>query len=246
MSLLEGSGTRGRVEEVPKAVAIVVLSGMLQDRRDAPMGEWLDAADRFEGGIDLFKAGKAGLIIFTGGHVPWKPDARPEGEILRDRAVKLGVPNGRIIVTGKVGNTEQEAKAVKNIIRNSEFGFRNQAQPMNTAKREKQEGGSTSNTGPATQPSTDHPKPCTLAQTDTSVYRQRIILVTSAFHMPRARMLFERQGLEVEPYQVDFRVSDLDRTTILSFIPRAEFLERSEAAIREWLGFLYYSIYSRG
>ncbi|NBT06573.1 MAG: YdcF family protein [Betaproteobacteria bacterium] len=32
-----------------------------------------------------------------------------------------------------------------------------------------------------------------------------ILLVTSAFHMPRAKALFEAQGLRVTPYPVDFR-----------------------------------------
>ena len=34
----------------------------------------------------------------------------------------------------------------------------------------------------------------------------RILLVTSAFHMQRAQCLFERQGLVVEPFPVDFQV----------------------------------------
>jgi uncharacterized SAM-binding protein YcdF (DUF218 family) len=32
-----------------------------------------------------------------------------------------------------------------------------------------------------------------------------ILLVTSGFHMPRARRLFERQGLRVVPAPVNFR-----------------------------------------
>ena len=109
-----------------EAEAIVVLSGMLRDRRDAPLGEWSEAVDRFEGGIDLIKANKAPILIFTGGHVPWLPDARPEGEVLCERAVKLGVPKEKILVTGKVGNTEAEASAVRNLIRNSKIGIRKQ------------------------------------------------------------------------------------------------------------------------
>jgi uncharacterized SAM-binding protein YcdF (DUF218 family) len=58
-------------------------------------------------------------------------------------------------------------------------------------------------------------------------------------------MLFERQGFEVEPFPVDFQTSDRPRTTILSFLPKAENLEDSETAMREGVGMLYYSIIKR-
>ena len=95
VAFVEGAGGRPEVERIQEAEAIVVLSGMLQDRKDAPLGEWSEAVDRFEGGIELIKANKAPILIFTGGHVPWLPDARPEGEVLCERAVKLGVPKRR-------------------------------------------------------------------------------------------------------------------------------------------------------
>ena len=34
---------------------------------------------------------------------------------------------------------------------------------------------------------------------------KRIILVTSAFHMYRAQMLFEKQGIKMIPYKKDFK-----------------------------------------
>ena len=39
------AGGRREVEGIEPADAIVVLGGMLQDRNDAPFGEWLDAVD---------------------------------------------------------------------------------------------------------------------------------------------------------------------------------------------------------
>ena len=222
---LSGGATqvsRQEVEEVQNADAIVVLSGMLQDRKDAPWGEWSEAVDRFEGGIELIKANKAPILIFTGGHVPWLPDARPEGEVLCERAVKLGVPKEKILVTGKVGNTEAEAEAVRNLIRNSKIGIRKQL-TANSQQPTKSVGSGQLAVGG----------------------KPSIILVTSAFHMPRAKMLFERQGFEVEPFPVDFRVSDRQRTTILSFLPKAEYLEDSETAMREGMGILYYSVIKR-
>ena len=229
MALFEGTSGRGQVKEVQDGDAIVVLSGMLRDRKDTPLGEWSEAVDRFEGGIELFQARKAPLLIFTGGHVPWRPDDRPEGEILRERVVKLGVPKEKILVTGKVGNTEDEAWAVKKVLQNLENRNAEIEKPESqkqTAKNQErleavksEEGGVKNNL--------------------------RIILVTSAFHMPRAKMLFERQGFEVEPFPADFQNSDRPSTTILSFVPSAQALAKSETAMREGMGILYYSVIKR-
>ena len=37
--------------------------------------------------------------------------------------------------------------------------------------------------------------------------KKKIILVTSAFHMKRAKKVFEREGISVQPYPVDFKSS---------------------------------------
>ena len=67
----------------------------------------------------------------------------------------------------------------------------------------------------------------------------RILLVTSAFHMPRARALFEAQGLTVLPFPVDFRVVE-NETTMLDFLPNPGALETTSSALRELLGRAYY------
>lgn len=69
--------------------------------------------------------------------------------------------------------------------------------------------------------------------------RGTILLVTSAFHMPRARALFEAQGLKVLPFPVDFRVVE-NETTVLDFLPNPGALETTTNAMRELLGRLYY------
>ncbi len=74
---------------------------------------------------------------------------------------------------------------------------------------------------------------------------RRVILVTSAFHMPRARALFEREGLEILPFPVDFKVS-VEKLTLLDFLPSAGHLAMSERALREMLGRLYYRYVFRG
>ena len=85
MRFVEGPLRRAPVSSVANADAIVVLSGMLHQINGAPLGEWGDAVDRFEGGIDLFKAGKASVIVFTRGQMPWHTHSVPEGELLARR-----------------------------------------------------------------------------------------------------------------------------------------------------------------
>jgi len=73
----------------------------------------------------------------------------------------------------------------------------------------------------------------------------RIILVTSAFHMKRAKKVFEREGIIVEPYPVDFKSGDSIISSIknpLKWIPNASSLNSTSDALREILGRLVYLI----
>jgi uncharacterized SAM-binding protein YcdF (DUF218 family) len=69
---------------------------------------------------------------------------------------------------------------------------------------------------------------------------KRIILVTSAYHMYRARRLFEKQGLIVIPYRVDFKSLTTDSLTFMDYLPNAESLAKTELGLRELMGRLYY------
>ena len=64
---------------------------------------------------------------------------------------------------------------------------------------------------------------------------QRWVLVTSAFHMPRARALFEAQGFRIIPRPGDFRtLGPQDRWHVFG-IP-SEGLRRLDVAAKEWVG----------
>lgn len=113
---LEGGAERIPAAAAVTADAIVVLSG---GRPVAPgraaISEWTDG-DRFWAGIELFQAGRAPLLVFTGG---WSPaqQSEPEGEILARYAAMLGVRPEQIAVTSKVLNTADEAQAVAAILK---------------------------------------------------------------------------------------------------------------------------------
>jgi uncharacterized SAM-binding protein YcdF (DUF218 family) len=64
---------------------------------------------------------------------------------------------------------------------------------------------------------------------------KRLLLVTSAFHMPRAEGCFRAVGLSVDTLPVDYRAYDPGRFSG-SWLPRASHLERSTMALREWFG----------
>ena len=69
---------------------------------------------------------------------------------------------------------------------------------------------------------------------------KRIILVTSAYHMYRAKRLFEIQGFDVVPYKVDYKASRNNTTKLMDFLPSAGNLELSETGIREIFGRIFY------
>jgi len=71
---------------------------------------------------------------------------------------------------------------------------------------------------------------------------KKIILVTSAYHMYRAKRLFEKKGFEVIPYKVDFKTGSIGLITFIDFLPSAINLKLSEVGIREIIGRIYYFI----
>jgi uncharacterized SAM-binding protein YcdF (DUF218 family) len=75
----------------------------------------------------------------------------------------------------------------------------------------------------------------------------RVLLVTSALHMPRAVALFRCAGFDVVPAPADFWVSDDDRLgfgngslegVVLGLLPDAENLANTTRALKEYLGLM--------
>jgi uncharacterized SAM-binding protein YcdF (DUF218 family) len=188
---VEGHAVRTHAASLPQADAIVILGGVLLSppAEDPTIFEWWDP-DRFFGGLEALAAGKAPVLVFTGGKLPWEHEGFNEGKLLQQTAHRLGISPERTLLTGDVESTEQEAKAVRALL-------------------------------PPEQ--------------------QKIILVTSAFHMHRAQRLFEAERFIVTPYRVDFKVPN-ERTTFLDFVPQAKAFFRASEATREWLGRLYYEL----
>jgi uncharacterized SAM-binding protein YcdF (DUF218 family) len=71
---------------------------------------------------------------------------------------------------------------------------------------------------------------------------KRIILITSAFHMYRAKKLFEKQGFFVIPYKVDYKTNQNKAIRFIDFLPSANNLGQTETGIREIIGRIFYLI----
>ena len=69
--------------------------------------------------------------------------------------------------------------------------------------------------------------------------RQRVALVTSAWHMPRAAFLFRRAGVDFLPCPADFCARDGPRLSWGSLAWDTGSLERSTSAVHEWIGLLW-------
>ncbi|MEQ1761401.1 MAG: YdcF family protein [Vicinamibacterales bacterium] len=194
MRAVEGPTDRALATQAPTADAIVVLSAgrTVAPGRDS-VSEWEDA-DRFFGGVELFLAGKANLLVFTGAR-PSGPQGAPlEGATLSAYATQMGVPIDHVATTGPVANTQDEANDVAVLLRDRRAG------------------------------------------------PTRVLLVTSAFHMPRAQYLFEKAGLTVVPFPVDFRRVAGSRPGLADLLPSAVALQKTHTMLHELYGRIFYRL----
>jgi uncharacterized SAM-binding protein YcdF (DUF218 family) len=182
------------LDKVDKTDAIVPLGGIFgASVREGYLSNLTDASERLDAGIELWQRRKADWLVFTGGRIPWAKQAEVEGALAKRAATARGVPAEKILVTGEVGNTRDEANALAALMR--ERGW------------------------------------------------AKIVLVTSAWHMPRAARLFRKAGVNFVPFPVDYQVNPNGSLTLLDFLPRAEGLRYTETALREWYGILFYGLF---
>lgn len=73
------------------------------------------------------------------------------------------------------------------------------------------------------------------------IQAKKVILVTSAFHLPRALGLLKKAGIHAVPVASDFYVTD-NRYDPFSFIPHPGSLSLSSVAVKEYLGLFVYRL----
>jgi uncharacterized SAM-binding protein YcdF (DUF218 family) len=78
-----------------------------------------------------------------------------------------------------------------------------------------------------------------------------VILVTSAMHMPRAKALFENQGIDVIPAPADFTITEQNWQSVfhpsigelvINLLPNASALNLTTTVLKEYFGLLVYNL----
>lgn len=173
------------VSALPQADAIVVLGGGVTPPAlggETPNLE--SGADRVWHGARLFLAGKAPLVLLSGGSDP-AFNATSEAAAMRQFMLAFGVPDKAMVLEGQSRSTSQNARFSAAML--ADRGI------------------------------------------------ERILLVTSALHMPRAVARFEDAGLTVIAAATDHEV--MPEPVWRAWLPRTDALDGSARAMKEWVGY---------
>ncbi|MBX7058981.1 MAG: YdcF family protein [Leptospirales bacterium] len=187
---LESAYPQMRSADAPQADAIVVLGGMsdpLSARLEGP--EFLDSVDRILAAELLWRAGKAPLLVISGGLGLMLQRGEPEARALQRWLLARGIPQSAIVIGDRSRNTAENA--------------------IETAALARSRGWT------------------------------RVLLVTSAFHLPRATLCFRKQGLAVIPFPTDYYRSVVDPGPE-GIMPAPGAMSLSTVAIKEYLGIVAY------
>ena len=181
-------------QDAPQAQAIVVLGGAVHIPSQVHRASGItDSTDRVLEAFRLYRAGKAPLILCSGGSNPISGSGRPaESTVMKALLEEWGVPASAILVEDRSLSTRQ----------NAEFSFE-----MLGARQ-----------------------------------MRRILLVTSASHMPRALPVFRRAGFDAVPAPADFRTGWGVPDPVSGWMPSAASLDASSTAIKEWIGLAVYRV----
>jgi len=72
--------------------------------------------------------------------------------------------------------------------------------------------------------------------------KQKIIVVTSAFHAARSKIIFEKKGFDVQIYKVDYLANDEVYNNFLNYLPNSNATIMLSLMFKEIIGIIYYSL----
>ncbi|NEP13374.1 MAG: YdcF family protein [Symploca sp. SIO2C1] len=103
--------------ELPTAQAIVILGGVTRSvakpRSEVDLRE---QGDRILSGAQLYRQGKAPLVIASGGRIAWRSGGAPESADMAEILKFMGVPESAILQDSESLNTYENAVNVKQIL----------------------------------------------------------------------------------------------------------------------------------
>lgn len=171
------------VQSLPEKQAMVVLGGGMVPAVDEMVFPRLQSgADRIWHAARIYHAGKAPLIVLSGGRPSLTRQS--EAQAMQIFLLDLGVAEQALVLEEESANTRENAENSARILSDLDI-------------------------------------------TD-------ILLVTSAFHMPRAKALFEAQGLKVTPASTDYQA--IHTPGWRGWVPSTKALDISSRAIKELVG----------
>jgi uncharacterized SAM-binding protein YcdF (DUF218 family) len=104
-------------ERSASADAIVVLGGCLAPERPPRLSaELVESSDRLLHAARLYRAGKAPVVLASGGAVPWTSTSRPESEAMAAFLVEWGVLRTAILVDTRSRTTRENAVETERIL----------------------------------------------------------------------------------------------------------------------------------
>jgi len=188
--------------ELPKAEAIVILGGATRPQiYPRPGVDVSEEGDRILYGAQLYREGKAPIVILSGGRtLDWQGVSASESADMATLIVNMGVPASAILQDPTSLNTHENAVNVQKILQQRGI--------------------------------------------------KKVLLVTSALHMPRSLKIFQKQGIDAIAAPTDFLVSteELDSSSdtlgyrLLNALPDARNLDRLTRSLKEYIGLFIYGL----
>ncbi|MGC1178198.1 MAG: YdcF family protein [Methyloceanibacter sp.] len=96
------------VEMLPQSDVVIVLGGALGQPLP-PRVELGGPTSRIMEALRIYRAGKAPLIVISGGNLPWQATVVPESQLIADLLVELGAPRSALILETGSRNTRENA-----------------------------------------------------------------------------------------------------------------------------------------
>jgi len=175
--------------EVQTADAIVVLGGNTANNR----ANWFEpydkdtAAARIDRAAELYKAGRAPLIVLSGGALEGSvSEAQGMAHTLR----QMGIPEAAMVLENASRNTYENAALTQDALADHHIG--------------------------------------------------KVLLVTSALHMPRAMAAFDKQGVEAVAAPGKPQIFPPPDRPLRIWMPDYRTLDASRSIIKEYAGLLVY------